>query len=101
MFGISATSVNRIVVEVSYLISQLRQRFITMPNTDIEVRRAKIDFMRLSGLPLCIAAVDGTHVTVQSFGGNQAELYRNRKTVFSLNCQIAVSAQVITIYFKI
>lgn len=96
MFGVSKSTVQSIVSEVSFLIStMLRRRYIHMPSTPQELLDAKVDFMRLSAFPICIAAVDGTHVAVQSFGGNDAELYRNRKTFFSLNCQIAVSADVI------
>lgn len=54
-----------------------------MPETQRDVLNAKIGFMRLSGFPICISAVDGTHILIQSFGGPQAEVYRNRKMVFS------------------
>lgn len=50
-----------------------------------------IKFMNLPEFPLCIAA-DGTMVDVQSFGGPYAEQYRNRQNHFSLNVQLAVSA---------
>lgn len=66
-----------------------------MPETPQEILKAKVDFMRWSGFPLCIAAVDGTHVLIQSYGGLDAEVYRNRKMVFSHNCQLIVSADVI------
>lgn len=95
MFGISKSIVETIIHEVSFLISsKLRQLFVSMPESQQEVLRAKINFMRWSGFPMCVAAVDGTHVTIQSFGGNQSEYYRNRKMVFSLNCQLASSADV-------
>lgn len=95
MFGVSRSTVDSIVCEVSFLIStMLRRQYIQMPRTQHDLLNAKVDFMRLSGFPLCIAAVDGTHVAVQSFGGGDAELYRTRKTFFSLNCQLAVSADV-------
>lgn len=73
-----------------------------MPETQQEILDAKVDFMRLSGFPLCIGAIDGTHVLIQSYGGENAEIYRNRKMVFSHNCQLAVSADVIIflIYLK-
>lgn len=94
-FGVSKSIVEAIIFEVSYLISsKLRENVIVMPQTPQELLNAKVDFMRWSGFPMCITAVDGTHVLIQSFGGHDAELYRNRKMVFSLNCQIAVSADV-------
>lgn len=94
MFGISKSLIETIIEEVSYLISRLRERYISMPSTPAEILSAKIDFMQLSRFPLCIAAVDGTHVLIQSFGGPDAEVYRNRHLVFSLNVQLAVSADV-------
>lgn len=100
MFGVSKYVIHRIVHEVSFLIaSKLRNRFITMPRTQQELLDAKVDFMRLSGFPLCIAAIDGTHVLIQSYGGNDAEVYRNRKMTFSHNCQVVVSADVIIYFF--
>jgi hypothetical protein len=37
--------------------------------------------------------IDGTHIPIQSPGGPRAEIYRNRKTYFSLNVQIVGGPQ--------
>lgn len=93
--GISKSSVLNIVHEVAYLIcSKLKQRFICMPSTQAEIQMMKAKFHRIAQFPMCIACVDGTHIRTQSFGGNDAELYRNRKMYFSINCQIVCSADV-------
>ncbi|XP_055309089.1 putative nuclease HARBI1, partial [Sitodiplosis mosellana] len=93
LFGVTRDTVQKSVFDVSYLIaSKLRNRFISLPRTPQEILNAKSEFMRLSGFPLCIAAVDGTHVLIQSYEGHDAEIYRNRKMTFSHNCQVAVSA---------
>ncbi|XP_055326010.1 uncharacterized protein LOC129579856, partial [Sitodiplosis mosellana] len=92
MFGISYATVQNIVWEVSFLIAQERDRFIFMPTTQEEILQAKADFMSLAHFSLCIAAVDGTHVPINSFGGPDAELYRNRHLFFSMKVQLAVSA---------
>lgn len=94
MFGVSHRTVNIIVWEVSYIIAIARQQFIFMPTNDIDILNAKAGFMAMANFPLCIAAVDGTHVPIQSFGGPEAELYRNRHMFFSINVQLAVSADV-------
>lgn len=95
MFGISKSSACDIVSEVSYLIChKLRNQFIVMPENEREILEAKAMFSRVDGFPLIVGAIDGTHMRVQSFGGDTAELYRNRKTYFSLNCQLTVSANV-------
>lgn len=94
-FGISKSTVMLIIEEVSYLIStSLRDQFIFMPTTAEEILRAKMDFMRLANFPLCIAAIDGTHVPIKSFGGADAELFRNRHMQFSINVHLAASADV-------
>lgn len=96
MFGISKSSVETIIRRVSIIMSmKLRADFISMPINPRDLAEAKIDFIQQSNFPMCIAAVDGTHVLIQSFGGLDAEIYQNRKTVFSLNVQIASSADVI------
>lgn len=97
MFGISKSAACDVVAEVSYLISsKLFARYIRAPMRDDELQIAKADFYKLAKFPLVIGAIDGTHIKVRSFGGDNAEVYRNRKTYFSINCQIVVSADVCT-----
>lgn len=99
LFGISKSLVESIIEEESNLISdKLREHNVFMPSTEAEILNAKVGFMRLADFPLCIGAVDGTHVPINSFGGQDGELYRNRKTFFSLNVQLATSADVICIF---
>lgn len=94
-FGVSQFVVLKSIHEVSFLIaSKLRRRFVTWPQTEQELLNAKVDFMRKSRFPLCISAIDGTHVLIQSYGGDNAEVYRNRKLSFSHDCQVLVSADV-------
>ncbi|XP_018570985.1 putative nuclease HARBI1 isoform X4 [Anoplophora glabripennis] len=46
------------------------------------IRKISIHFAELLG------CVDGTHIPIASPGGNNAEVYRNRKGYFSLNVQV-------------
>lgn len=66
-----------------------------MSSTQEDILRSKASFYRVTEFPLCIACVDGTQIEGQSFGGFYAELYRNGKSYFSMNCQIACAANVI------
>lgn len=50
-------------------------------------------FYRIAAFPRVIGALDCTHVKIQSPGGEHAELYRNRKTWFSLNVQTVADSQ--------
>ena len=45
-------------------------------------------FYTKSGMPGVIGAIDCTHVPIQSPGGDDAEIYRNRKGYFSINVQL-------------
>ena len=38
-------------------------------------------------LTVC-GVIDGVHIPIQSPAGKQSELYRNRKGIFSINCQV-------------
>lgn len=98
----SQSSALNIVLEVSYLIGlKLRDQYLIgmLPRTPREMLNAKALYYRFAAFPLLIAAVDGTHIRVRSFGGPTAELYRNGKGYFSLNVQGIVSADVINISF--
>lgn len=95
MFGVSAKTALNTVAEVSYIIAlKLRNNYINMPLNRNEILYVKVRFHRFQGFPLAIGAVDGTHIQIESFGGEYAEYYRNRKRIFSINCQIVVSADV-------
>ena len=45
-------------------------------------------FYQIQRLPGCIGAIDGTHIPIINAGGENPEIYRNRKGFFSLNCQV-------------
>lgn len=102
MFGVSKSSVSVIIWEVSFLIGiKLKDRYVRMPTTHDEILDAKASYFKIGNFPLCLTCIDGTHIRIHSFGGENAEDYRNRKTYFSINCQAAVSANVILNKFYI
>lgn len=102
MFGVSKSTACNIVSEVAFLIGlKLSDTYIRMPIDVAELQKAKAMFYRIGQFPLVIAAVDGTNIRIQSLGGENAEMYRNRKTYFSLNCQLAVSAEVIIFFVNL
>lgn len=89
--NISSSSVCRIIKRVSHYIALLRQHFIVMPQGN-ELMETKEKFFRIAGFPGVIGAIDGTHVPIQSPGGPDAELFRNRKGFFSINVQAVCDA---------
>ncbi|XP_067216915.1 putative nuclease HARBI1, partial [Linepithema humile] len=84
--GVSTATASRVVARVSKAIATLRPRYIKMPEGDnaTEVKQA---FYNIARFPRCIGAIDCIHVKIQSPGGNNAEIFRNRKQFFSLNVQ--------------
>lgn len=87
-FNIHNSTICRIIGRVTHHIAALGNRYIRMPTTNEERNIVKIQFYNLSGFPNVIGAVDCTHIRIQSPGGHNAELFRNRKGYFSINVQV-------------
>ncbi|XP_071652349.1 putative nuclease HARBI1 isoform X1 [Temnothorax longispinosus] len=85
--GVSTTSAHYIVHRVSRAIARLRPLYIHFPNTEEEIRKEQQQFYKIARFPRVIGCIDCTHIRVQSFGGEDAELFRNRKGYFSINTQ--------------
>lgn len=93
--NIHKTTVSRIVYKVSKEIAKLSHRHIFMPRSEVEMGRTKSLFYDIARFPNVIGCIDGTHIPIQSPGGNNAELYRNRKAFFSLNVQAVCDANLV------
>ncbi|KAL1489866.1 hypothetical protein ABEB36_013795 [Hypothenemus hampei] len=65
-----------------------------MPSTEEEQITNARNFYNIAGFPCCIGASDCTHIKVQS-PGVDAEIFRNRKDYFSLNCQAICDANML------
>lgn len=95
MFGVSKSTVRYTIGEVSYLISsKLKDAYIRMLTTALEIQEANARFHRIGQFAMAIGAVDDTQIKITSLGGPEAELYRDRKRYFSFNCQMVASAEV-------
>ena len=68
--------------------------FIVFPEGDAATREA-VKFYEKSGFPGVVGAIDCTHIRIQSPGGDDAELFRNRKRFFSLNVQAVCNADML------
>ncbi|XP_066600772.1 putative nuclease HARBI1 [Prorops nasuta] len=91
-FGISKTSAERIVSNVSLAISELHKEFIKFPSENQDILQNKVSNFNLSGFIHVIGAIDCIHVRIQSYGGDDGELFRNRKGFFSINVQAVVNS---------
>lgn len=63
-----------------------------MPRGNDNLTETKQSFYNIRGFPRVIGAIDCTHIRIQSPGGNNAELFRNRKGYFSINTQVVCDA---------
>ncbi|KAF0720277.1 putative nuclease HARBI1, partial [Aphis craccivora] len=93
--GIHKTTGGKIIIEVSKALAGLRPDFINFPTTDEEIRQVKQDFFNIAKFPSCIGAIDCTHIKIRSPGGNDAEIFRNRKQFFSMNVQTICDSKLI------
>ncbi|XP_055844234.1 putative nuclease HARBI1 isoform X2 [Episyrphus balteatus] len=90
--GVSIATVHRTLKRVSQAIANLAPRFFRMPETRMERLEAARNFYAIAKFPRTIGAIDCTHVRIQSPGGTDPELFRNRKGWFSLNVQTVAAA---------
>ncbi|KAJ8915451.1 hypothetical protein NQ315_003214 [Exocentrus adspersus] len=90
--GVSVASASRIIKSVSSTIAALRPEIIQMPQTREELEFTVHKFYEIARFPRCCGAIDCTHVRIISPGGNDGEIYRNRKGYFSLNVQTVADA---------
>ncbi|KAL0879788.1 hypothetical protein ABMA27_003499 [Loxostege sticticalis] len=90
--GLSTPTAQRIIHRVSAAIASLHREYIKFPSTQQEIRRNQNEFYQIARFPRVIGAMDCTHVRISSPGGDQAELFRNRKGYFSINVQTICNA---------
>lgn len=86
IFGISEQSVSNIIRNVTgAIIAELAKEFIAIPSGQhlIDVMNG---FQALSGLPNCVGAVDGSHISIKAPTQNPIDYY-NRKQDYSIVLQ--------------
>lgn len=102
--GVHLSTVSRVIVRVGRALARLYNQFIRMPTVN-EIAECQLKFYENSRFPRVIGAIDCTHVKIQSpgnnifkikvillmflwiSGGQDAEVFRNRKGYFSINVQ--------------
>ncbi|KAK4871968.1 hypothetical protein RN001_016092 [Aquatica leii] len=86
------STVSRTVSRVTTILASRAAEFIQLPRTEEEIRITNASFYQLANFPRVLGAIDCTHVKMISPGGDNAELYRNRKGWFSINVQAVCDA---------
>ncbi|KAK5650446.1 hypothetical protein RI129_001475 [Pyrocoelia pectoralis] len=90
--GVSRSSASKIVQKVSRVMASLRPQYIKFYETEAEMDIAAQEFHAIASFPRTIGAIDGTLIRINSPGGVDAEIYRCRKSYFSLNVQTVSDA---------
>ncbi|XP_066585512.1 putative nuclease HARBI1 [Prorops nasuta] len=91
-FGISKTSAEVIICNVSLAIANLHREYIKFPSEPDNILKNKVGNFNLSGFIRVIGAIDCIHVRIKSYGGTESELFRNRKGFYSINVQAIVNS---------
>ncbi|KAG0420100.1 hypothetical protein HPB47_003674 [Ixodes persulcatus] len=84
---VSQPTVCRTVKTVTTLIARVLFRRLVHFSASSEYHGVMRDFNAMGQFPGVTGCIDCTHVRIRSPGGDDAEVYRNRKGVFSLNVQ--------------
>ncbi|XP_066595411.1 putative nuclease HARBI1 [Prorops nasuta] len=91
--GISKSSAHRIIDKVVVAIAELHEESIKVPS-EAHIRvQAEMKNFYVAGFPLVLGAIDCIHVRIRSYGGDNSELFRNRKGFFSINVQAIVNSK--------
>lgn len=85
--GVHKSTCSKTIRRVSRVLAGLKQHYIKLPETEEEITECTQNFFHIARFPNCIGAIDCSHVKIQSPGGDNAEIFRNRKQFFSLNVQ--------------
>lgn len=86
--GISQQSVSLIIKRVSEELSRHLLEYIHLPDNQEQKRQNVRLFQAIAGFPGVSACIDCTHIKIINPGGDNAEVFRNRKGNFSLNVQV-------------
>ena len=66
------------------VLCEASSHWISFPD---DLRNVQHDFKAKYRFPDVIGAIDCTHMKIDSVGGNNSEIFRNRKGYFSINVQ--------------
>ncbi|XP_057654873.1 LOW QUALITY PROTEIN: putative nuclease HARBI1 [Diorhabda carinulata] len=92
LMGIHQTTACRIISRVSRTIAMLRPNYIQMPENHAQLLHTQQEFYHRARFPRVVGCIDCTHIKINSPGGEDPEIFRNRKGIFSINTQVVGNA---------
>ncbi|CAN7951495.1 unnamed protein product, partial [Ixodes pacificus] len=93
LVNVSQPTVCRAVGVVTQLIARHLFRDLVHFPSAAQFNTVMLDFFALAQFPGVTGCIDCTHVRIKSPGGDDAEVFRNRKGVFSINVQAVTGPQ--------
>ncbi|KAG0438560.1 hypothetical protein HPB47_013292 [Ixodes persulcatus] len=93
LVNVSQPTVCRAVGVVTQLIAKHLFRDLVHFPSAAQFNTVMLDFFALAKFPGVTGCIDCTHVRIKSPGGDDAEVFRNRKGVFSINVQAVTGPQ--------
>ncbi|CAF1487329.1 unnamed protein product [Rotaria sordida] len=101
LFGIGKSTAREIFHEFcSVLVNKFFHRFIKFPTTDAEIKETIDGFLIKCGYPLCLGAVDGTHIAIKPPLGFECD-YFNYKKYHSIIMLATVNSNLLFTYINI
>lgn len=91
--NIHKSTVSRIITRITAQIASHARDYIKMPRRREAMLESMSNFYRVCGFPRIVGCIDCTHIKILSPGGENAEIYRNRKGWFSINVQAVCDTQ--------
>ncbi|KAG0444913.1 hypothetical protein HPB47_013230 [Ixodes persulcatus] len=96
LVNVSQPTVCRTVGVVTRLIARhLFKELVHFPDAS-QLNTVMREFFKMARFPGVTGCIDCTHVRINSPGGDDAEVYRNCKGLFSINVQPGCSASIVT-----
>ncbi|XP_031358403.1 putative nuclease HARBI1 [Photinus pyralis] len=90
--GVHVSTACRIVRRVSEAIARLYRQYIQMATTPDDMMACQREFFNIASFPRVVGVIDCTHIKIDSPGGEDPEIFRNRKGYFSINVQMICDA---------
>jgi len=77
-FDMAKSTLHAVVIDTCTALNVVRSSYIKMPATAVDMQAVADGFVRRTGFPGVIGAVDGTHISIRGPGEHRSS-YINRK----------------------
>lgn len=82
MWVLAQQLLKEIISKITCELAMMRKDVIRVPSTQVGINRLKLYFFSIAKFPRVIGVIDCTHEKILSPGGDNVEIFRNRKGFF-------------------